>query len=195
MRSLSLSVLFLFLVAPVVRAAKWENVLGQPLGVCDRSKAHDPNPNFAATGYERNNQCTSNAPDAGSHYVCVDLPAGQQDSEKDPAWSNFWTETGQASDKADAQQSFPKPGPWCICMWAFADMLSQHPNFKSLLDCPAVNKWVVERYDSNNSRECKALVAVCDQCGVGGSSVPEALSSKCKEAKSKCGGSFLSSFS
>ena len=31
----------------------------------------------------------------------------------------------QASSITDAQENWPKPGPWCICMWAYASYLSK----------------------------------------------------------------------
>jgi len=31
----------------------------------------------------------------------------------------------QASSMTDAQENWPKPGPWCICMWAYASYLTK----------------------------------------------------------------------
>jgi len=53
-------------------------------------------------------------------------------------------------------------GPWCICMWAFARMFAQHPDFIDMLECDATNRWVVENYSLNTPAQGKALAAVCE---------------------------------
>lgn len=62
-------------------------------------------------GWMREDLCTAGSADAGSHYVCVNMP------------SDFWVKTGQATSAADAAANWPKPGPWCICMWCDNRML------------------------------------------------------------------------
>ncbi|GAB5370510.1 hypothetical protein AAMO2058_001499400 [Amorphochlora amoebiformis] len=116
------------------------NVRGTLLAKCDRSAVHDPR--YPTTGYMRpvkdlQNKCTAVNEDMGSHYVCVNLPAATVPTTGD-TFSPFWTKTGQASTPQNAA-SWPKPGPWCICMWAFASMLDQHPEFVNDLDCEKVS--------------------------------------------------------
>merc|ERR1712146_252819 len=132
-------------------------------GKCDRSAYFDANPEqrdtkYPTTGYFRNNECTASSGDAGAHFVCVLMPAAK--TSRGQVYSTFWTETGQARSGDDAV-TFPKPGPWCICMWAFARMYAQHPDFIHMLECEATNQWVIENYDLSVDSQAKALAAVC----------------------------------
>lgn len=151
-------------------ASSDESVRGVNLGKCDRSIAHDPN--WSTTGYMRGDYCTATSSDAGSHYICVDLPDAATDSGQH--YSPFWVETGQSPNGEDAA-SWPLAGPWCICMWAFRSMYAQHPDFVDMIDCASTNSWVVENYDLDEP----ALAAVCRKCNVAGVSPDEALRSKC----------------
>merc|ERR1719433_2579193 len=99
--------------------------------------------------------------DRGSHYVCVGLPDNR--TQKGASYSSFWTQTGQAKSPEDAV-GLPKPGPWCICMWAFARMYGHHPEFSSMVDCNATNYWVALNYDLANANECRAMQALCTHC-------------------------------
>ena len=87
----------------------------------------------------RHDYCTATSSDAGSHYVCVNLTAAT--TESGAPYSPFWTVTGQARS-GDEASTWPLPGPWCICMWAYASMHQAHPEFEEMLWCPAVNEWV-----------------------------------------------------
>ena len=153
------------------------NVFGAPLQKCDRTAAHDPN--FPATGFQRTNMCTASSMDAGSHYVCVNLPAGTAGNGK--PYSTFWTETNQAKTPEEAT-TWPLAGPWCICEWAFARMLGQHPDFEKMLNCPAINEWTVENYSTKVPDQLKALQAVCRKCDIKGQASKQSLKDKCAEA-------------
>ena len=48
---------------------------------------------------------------------------------------------------------FPLPGPWCICMWAFARAFLEDYSYMSRLDCAATNLWVLHGYDIANKNE------------------------------------------
>merc|ERR1719378_798966 len=72
---------------------KYCDVYGRTMAKCDRSLAHDPNPGFQSTGYFRDNFCTASSSDAGSHYVCVDLPNATVTGKP---YSPFWVVSGQA---------------------------------------------------------------------------------------------------
>eukprot|EP00472_Partenskyella_glossopodia_P007451 CAMPEP_0197532870 /NCGR_PEP_ID=MMETSP1318-20131121/41250_1 /TAXON_ID=552666 /ORGANISM="Partenskyella glossopodia, Strain RCC365" /LENGTH=179 /DNA_ID=CAMNT_0043089555 /DNA_START=12 /DNA_END=551 /DNA_ORIENTATION=- len=169
-------VLLLAFLSPsfALRDGDQQNVHSQPLEKCDRSMINDPR--YPHTGFMRggdnslNDRCTATAIDSGSHYVCVNLPEAKIDGE---LYSPFWTKTGQAFDEKEAT-SWPKPGPWCICMWAFANMLGMHPEFADDLNCNATNHWVLENYNVQHPGELRALKAVCGKCGV--------KSDKCTEA-------------
>uniref|UniRef100_A0A7S2TPL5 Secreted protein n=1 Tax=Lotharella oceanica TaxID=641309 RepID=A0A7S2TPL5_9EUKA len=142
------------------------NVQGQALEKCDRSHVDDPR--YPTTGYMRPveelaNRCTAVSHDAGSHYVCVNLPSASATNGE--TYSPFWTKTGQARSALEAT-TWPKPGPWCICMWAFARMHTQHPEFINDLDCKATNGWTLDRYDTSVASQRNALRAICDKCGV-----------------------------
>merc|ERR1711907_278637 len=145
-----------------------ENIYGEPLAKCDRPAYFEQFPEradhkYPTTGYYRNNECTASAADAGAHFVCVEM--GYDVSLSGKVYSTFWTETGQAKSPDDAA-NWPKPGPWCICMWAFARMFQHHPNFIDLLQCDATNQWVIENYELSNPSHAAALHAICNKCGV-----------------------------
>mmetsp|Transcript_31549 Transcript_31549/g.100918 ORF Transcript_31549/g.100918 Transcript_31549/m.100918 type:complete len:92 (+) Transcript_31549:234-509(+) len=80
--------------------------------------------------------------------------------------SDFWVKTGQASSPQDAAENWPKPGPWCICMWAYASYLTQESSFQQDLICDATNQWVLHKYDKSVPSQCKALMSICKQCGL-----------------------------
>merc|ERR1711871_179092 len=154
------------------------NVFGKPLQKCDRTQAHDSN--FPATGFMRTNMCTATSMDAGSHYVCVNLPAATVNGKP---YSPFWTETGQAKSPDEAT-TWPLSGPWCICEWAFARMLGQHPDFEKMLNCPAINEWTIENYSLKVPDQLNALQAMCRKCDIVGQATKQSLKDKCTEALS-----------
>merc|ERR1712107_771414 len=85
--------------------------------------------------------------------------------------------------------TWPKPGPWCICMWAFARMYGQHPEFAHLVGCNATNYWVVQNYDLANANECRALRALCSACGLEAATTErESIRQKCAMAREHCAG-------
>mmetsp|Transcript_75877 Transcript_75877/g.214562 ORF Transcript_75877/g.214562 Transcript_75877/m.214562 type:complete len:267 (-) Transcript_75877:73-873(-) len=145
------------------------SLFGAPLRKCDRPAymaAAGPGARdrrFPHTGYMRDDFCGSTTGDRGSHYVCVELPSAAADGGE--VYSPFWTKTGQAPSPRDAS-TWPRPGPWCICMWAFARMYGHHPEFADLVDCNATNYWVAQGYDLANGNECRALGALCARCGL-----------------------------
>jgi uncharacterized protein (DUF2237 family) len=157
-------------------ATEDSNVFGTPLQKCDRTIAHDPN--FPATGFMRTNMCTATSMDAGSHYVCVNLPSATVNGKP---YSTFWTETKQAQSAEEAT-TWPLGGPWCICEWAFARMLSQHPDFEKMLNCPAINEWTIEYYWVKVPDQLKELQAVCRKCDFKGQASKQSLKDKCTEA-------------
>lgn len=167
-----------------------KNIYGQPLAKCDRPGYFAVNPEardhrFPHTGYTRNDFCGSMTEDGGSHYVCVEMPKAQTASGQ--VYSSFWTETGQAAS-GEVAVGWPKPGPWCICMWAFARMRSRHPHFKDMLTCSATNYWVVKNYNINDRSECEALHALCEQCDIVGQAARPDVEQKCRWAAQSCGG-------
>ena len=56
---------------------------------------------------------------------------------------------------------FPLPGPWCICMWAFARAFLEDYSYMRRLDCAATNLWVLHGYDIANKNECVVLREMC----------------------------------
>ena len=161
-----------------------DNVFGATLGKCDRSAYFAANPDqrdtrHPTTGYFRNNECTASSGDAGAHFVCVTMPNATTAAGE--VYSTFWVETGQAAS-GEAAVTWPKPGPWCICMWAFARMFAQHPDFIDMLECDATNRWVVENYNLGTESQGKALAAVCGKCAVETAASTAALREKCASA-------------
>jgi len=111
-------------------------------------------PKFSTTGWRRTDYCSAEDSDHGSHFVCVNMP------------SDFWVKTGQASSMADAKENWPKPGPWCICMWAYASYLTKEPSFADDVICDATNEWVLEKYDKSVASQCAALMSLCKKCSL-----------------------------
>ncbi|CAE8640154.1 unnamed protein product [Polarella glacialis] len=140
---------------------------------------------FPVTGFARDNLCGSHTGDGGSHYVCAVLPSST--TSAGGPYSEFWTKTGQARSGEEAV-TWPKPGPWCICMWAFARMYGNNPEFSEMLDCSATNYWVVQKYDINKPAECRALAAVCNRCDLQNSTLTkrEGIQKKCEQAQQLC---------
>ena len=131
---------------------------GKALAKCDRSTVNDPK--FPTTGWRRQDLCTAEDADHGSHFVCVNMP------------SDFWVNTGQASSAADAKTNWPQPGPWCICMWAYANYLEQSPSFADDVICDATNEWVLDKYDKTVPQQCAALMSLCKKCKLASASCP-----------------------
>ena len=164
-----------------------ENVLGNTLAKCDRPAYFAAHPEqrdtrYPTTGYFRNNECTASSGDAGAHFVCVTMPNAT--TSAGDTYSTFWVETGQARSPEQAV-TWPKPGPWCICMWAFARMFAQHSNFIDMLECGATNRWVIENYALENDAQGRALAAVCGKCDVATAALETALREKCAAALEK----------
>jgi hypothetical protein len=63
-------------------------------------------------------------------------------------------------------------------------MRGQHPEFKEMLNCPAVNEWVIDSYSINSSTQRAALISVCEQCDVVNRSTKLSLVDKCKRVLS-----------
>ena len=116
------------------------NIYGKPLEKCDRSLANDPN--WPITGFMRGNYCKATEIDRGSHYVCVNLPDAVTEDGKH--YSTFWTETGQA-DTPEEATTWPLAGPWCICEWAYARMVSTNIFYEKL------------RYDTTGLNSCEFI--------------------------------------
>ena len=167
-----------------------ENIFGAPLAKCDRAAHFIAHPEqkdvkYPTTGYYRNDECTASAADAGAHFVCVKMPSAT--TSAGDSYSTFWTETGQAQSPEMAV-GWPKPGPWCICMWAFARMFASHPSFIDMLTCDATNQWVITNYDLGNPAQASALHAVCGKCGVAADEgAAQALRDKCHAAHAQFG--------
>lgn len=163
------------------------NVFGEALVKCDRPAYYERNPEqrdngYPNTGYFRDNRCTASEIDAGAHFVCVKMPNATTASGE--VYSSFWTETGQARSPEQAT-TWPKPGPWCICMWAFARMRSQHAHFVDMLECGATHQWVVEKYQLHDPLQGHALHALCSKCGVETKASVAGLRDKCRKAREK----------
>lgn len=163
------------------------SVYGSPLQKCDRPEAlrssgvHDPQ--FGHTGFARDDFCGSMTEDEGTHYVCVELPRTMTPDGQ--LYSSFWTETGQAESPQQAVD-FPKPGPWCICMWAFARMYQRRPEFANMLDCNGTNYWTVQMYDLSKLGECKVLGEICSRCSLHTQATRENIRLKCGLTEKFC---------
>lgn len=179
------------------------NLFGKELQKCDRSTIQDEH--FPTTGFQRGDpsladKCTATKSDQGSHYICADLPDAVDKSHvrelhggksTEGHYSPFWTETGQAKNASQAEEKFPKPGPWCICMWAFAAMLEKHADFVKMVDCKSTQSWVITNYDINVAEQRDALKAICDHCQVDAEATNDNLKNKCKQAKEASSGSSM----
>uniref|UniRef100_A0A061RNQ1 Secreted protein n=1 Tax=Tetraselmis sp. GSL018 TaxID=582737 RepID=A0A061RNQ1_9CHLO len=179
-----LVVLHLFFGAPSVFSRNEEingsvNIYGEELHKCDRSTVKDAR--FPTTGFLRDNRCTATAEDAGSHFVCVNLPSAI--NSKGEIYSPFWTVTGQAFSPETATR-WPLPGPWCICEWAYARMLQSHDEFRNYLNCPAIHAWVIDSYRPEVPNQLAALRSVCEHCDVINKGKLNSLVEKCRQVVS-----------
>ena len=178
----AVAVVLLFCAAASRASAEQRNLYGEALGVCDRSAADDPR--YPTTGFRRDNLCATTPGDAGAHFVCVRLPEARVPGTA-ARYSPFWTVTGQAPTAAEAA-SWPKPGPWCICMWAFAAMVQKAPaplgDFTQSVDCAATNVEVALRYDVESPSQRDALHRLCAQCRLVASSRDQRVVSACRAA-------------
>ena len=155
------------------------NVFGEPLRLCDRRRVRAAR--FSATGYRRTNYCGTDNLDFGSHYVCTLLPEGTDDETGD-TYSPFWTTTGQAKSPTEAT-TWPKPGPWCICMWAYARMYDETiGSFDQQLACGATNMAVIDNYRLHVPGERSALASVCRRCGLNTTTTSPEAAAKCDAA-------------
>lgn len=163
------------------------SLYGSPLKKCDRPAAlhlsgvHDEK--FMHTGNARDDYCGSATDDTGTHYVCVELPSSMAPGGE--VYSPFWIETGQA-ESPKAAVDFPKPGPWCICMWAFAKMYQRQRGFSAMVDCNATNYWVTQMYDISKKEECQVLREICSRCNLDADVKRENIRIKCKLAEKIC---------
>ena len=167
-------------------AREEKNVLGEDLRKCatfdaaGRAQARDDK-RFPSTGFTRRDLCEADEADRGAHFVCVDLPKDTVGGGPE-TYSPFWTKTGQAGSPAEAA-TWPKPGPWCICMWAYAHMHERvGGTFDSQIDCRATNAEVVRRYDPARPEQKEALQSICRRCDLASKSADSGIRDKCAAA-------------
>jgi uncharacterized protein (DUF2237 family) len=142
------------------------NVHGKPLQTCSK-------PGMAATGFTRSDKCDdAGNEDAGSHHICVDLSALQD---------NFCEVTGQpnwcdssSSCTGDRNAMCPRKN-WCVCQWAFAGYIQNSPHgcdgIGAALQCDAVNGAALRAYvaaAAENPQYKKALDCMRRKCNLDG---------------------------
>lgn len=131
------------------------NVLGSALTSCSQYGT-------ARTGYTRTGRCESHRSDRGSHHVCLDLEL------KDG--SNFCQTTGQPNWCDEEHECHGKNGlckidSWCVCQWAFADVVEKRGCSNVVVDCNATSMRALEAYQKD-PKYATALKCLKDKCGV-----------------------------
>lgn len=147
MASYFLPLLSLLLLALCVSAEQQLNIYGQQLEMCD-----GPTSNTAGSG--AGGRCTFRSYDRGAHQVCVkSMPDG------------FSSKTGQGpwSDEYIDQS-------WCICIWAYASYVTNHPDQPLPIKCSAISSSVMDsdfaisHFRSGASSYRTAVEKMCNTC-------------------------------
>lgn len=129
------------------------NVEGTTLSPCSQR-------DYASTGFGRTGKCENHDSDFGMHHVCLDLTDG----------SNFCTQTGQ-SDWCNEQHPCHDDDEkacniktWCVCQWAFANIVAKVGCDNVTVDCSATSMRALDRYRSDVSKYDHAIKCLETKC-------------------------------
>ena len=132
------------------------NVYGRPLQPCSTA-------GMATTGYMRSGMCKRHHGDRGNHHICLDI------ARVDDNGKNFCQLTGQANwCAAPSRDCVDASGPctrqnWCVCQWAFADVLDKVDCADLHVKCDATSSKALEAYRKSPKYE-KALACLQKHC-------------------------------
>eukprot|EP00941_MAST-03F_sp_MAST-3F-sp1_P005375 g5375.t1 len=125
----------------------------------------------ANTGFTRNGQCADINGDIGTHHICYNINAADNND------SNFCQETGQpdwcseedACTPGSTEETCPRVH-WCVCQWAFRGFLGSVIGgcdaVKVNIQCDATNCEAVKAYrDANDQASQNALACIKQKCG------------------------------
>jgi len=146
------------------------NVYGEPLQECGTEP-----------GSGEGNGCTYRSYDRGAHQVCVtSMPGGFSSSTGQGPWSD--AHIGQ---------------PWCICIWAYSNVIMQEGNKDEDLPikCDALPEEVLsssfslKKFQDGGPQFLAAIDRMCNTCKAQAPSTEglSALHSKCVGLKSAAG--------
>mgnify|MGYP006082539619 CR=1 FL=1 len=117
---------------------------------------------YASTGFSRTGKCENRDTDLGNHHVCLDLNLSDG--------SNFCAQTGQ-NDWCEEQhpchvdgQNACKIDTWCVCQWAFAEIVAKVGCDNVAIDCPATSMRALDRYRSDVSKYDHAIKCLQTKC-------------------------------
>ena len=133
------------------------NVEGATLSPCSHQ-------GYASTGFGRTGKCENHDSDFGKHHVCLDLNLTNG--------SNFCTQTGQ---KDWCNEQHPCHGDdgkackidtWCVCQWAFADIVAKVGCDNVTVDCSATSMRALDSYRKDPSEYEHALECLKKKCNI-----------------------------
>lgn len=130
------------------------NVRNRPLAECSHT-------GYALTGYGRTGKCESHRDDRGSHHICLDL--------KLEDGSNFCKVTNQQNwcddqRECHGQNGLCDIGSWCVCQWAFNDLVKKVPCDELKIDCDATSMRALQAYEANPTKYAGALECLRKKC-------------------------------
>ena len=129
------------------------NVMGNLLTSCSQD-------GHALTGYTRTGKCESHESDRGNHHICMELPLMDG--------TNFCKQTNQANWCEEERPCHDHGGLcridfWCVCEWAFSDIVEKVGCEKVNVDCSATSMKAFEHYGTDR-KHAHALECLKQKC-------------------------------
>mmetsp|Transcript_55502 Transcript_55502/g.119808 ORF Transcript_55502/g.119808 Transcript_55502/m.119808 type:complete len:175 (-) Transcript_55502:163-687(-) len=123
------------------------NIYGAPLQKCESETS-------STAGSGSNGQCTFRSYDAGAHQVCVKaLPGGFSSATGQGPWSDEF-----------------KSESWCICIWAYANYVTNKDPNDLPIKCDAISSYVLHsgfaeaHFKAGTSQFLEAVGLMCNTC-------------------------------
>lgn len=129
------------------------NVRGSALAPCSRE-------GYALTGYARTGKCENHRNDRGSHHVCLDLQLKDGSNFCKRTRQPNWCDEKHECHGADGDCSIDT---WCVCQWAFADVVNKVGCANVDIDCDATSMRARESYE-NKPEYAEALKCLQKKC-------------------------------
>lgn len=134
------------------------NVYGEKLTKCSKD-------GMAVTGYSRSGLCEDSLGDTGSHHICLDI------SKIGNGGETFCTLTEQPNWCVKPSTNCESPSQhqcnrknWCVCQWAFSDVLSKTACENLHVDCDATSLSALRAYRQNPGKYGTALECLQHHC-------------------------------
>ena len=120
--------------------------------------------NTAVTGYARDGMCNNYNSDTGSHHVCMDISRRFKNSNfcqitKQPNWCN------EKSNCHNSNYRNCNKKNWCVCEWAFSDVVDKIGCENVSVNCEATNLKTIYNF-KNNPKYKQALDCLKHKCNI-----------------------------